>query len=396
MKILTFLFALVTSVALVGSSMAQVSGDITSSELSEILSNLGDFDYDVRSEASRTVRRLAADTIVAPLVTAANSHEDSYVQYRAAVLLYSFGVAEVGAFFRSALDSSNDRVRAAAYDYAEHEPESAIASRLLLAMDEETSEFVRPALIRALAAHGGVADVRARLTREIDQGETYFRGAVIEALGDHGATYAAGQISRIAAERGPLQDDAIIALGKIGGEQALSVFAEAQAKSDDAMLPIISAGACLAGADCPNQVRYVIDALERAAEGASDSPELLRAAATAASVLAFSGRDGTMDVTVPLNALFDTGIAATGEVRGPIALALGSVALRNPQRVQAVLRTRDDLEGSLLLLRDAFDMLDEDMSEERFYMLLRSGYWSEETTEREKHMFQVAMQVLEF
>ena len=101
-------------------------------------------------------------------------------------------------------------------------------------------------------------------------------------------------------------------------------------------------------------------------------------------------------MTVPLNALFDTGIAAAGEVRGPIALALGSVALRNPQRVQAVLRTRDDLEGSLLLLRDAFDMLDEDMSEERFYMLLRSGYWSEETTEREKHMFQVAMQVLEF
>ena len=150
MKILTFLFALVTSVALVGSSMAQVSGDITSSELSEILSNLGDFDYDVRSEASRTVRRLDADTIVVPLVTAANSHEDSYVQYRAAVLLYSFGVAEVGAFFRSALDSSNDRVRAAAYDYAEHEPESAIASRLLLAMDEETSEFVRPALILSL------------------------------------------------------------------------------------------------------------------------------------------------------------------------------------------------------------------------------------------------------
>jgi hypothetical protein len=94
--------------------------------------------------------------------------------------------------------------------------------------------------------------------------------------------------------------------------------------------------------------------------------------------------------------LFDIGIAASDEVRGPIALALGTVALRSPQRVQTVLGTRDDLEGSLFLLRDAFDMLDEDMSEERFYMLLRSGYWSEVTTERERHVFQVAMQVLEF
>ena len=140
----------------------------------------------------------------------------------------------------------------------------------------------------------------------------------------------------------------------------------------------------------------MVDTLERAAEGASGSPELLRGAATAASVLAMSGRDGTMEVTAPLNALFDIGIAASGEARGPIALALGTVALRSPQRVQTVLGTRDDLEGSLFLLRDAFDMLDEDMSEERFYMLLRAGYWSEAMTDRERYVFQVAMQVLEF
>ena len=396
MKVLKCLFAIVTSAMLAEPAMAQVQVAITPSELSEMFSNLGDFDYDVRSEASRKVRRLDADIVVSPLVAAANSHEDSYVQFRAAVLLYSFGVTEVGTFFRSALDSSNDRVRAAAYDYAEHEPDPAIVSRLLLAMDEETSEFVRPALIRALAAHGTSANVRTRLIREISQGETYFRGAVIEALGDHGATYAVDPISRIASERGPLQDDAIIALGKIGNDQVLSVFAEAQSVSDDAMLPIISAGACLAGTDCPNQVRYVVDTLERAAEGASGSPELLRGAATAASVLAMSGRDGTMEVTAPLNALFDIGIAASGEARGPIALALGTVALRSPQRVQTVLGTRDDLEGSLFLLRDAFDMLDEDMSEERFYMLLRAGYWSEAMTDRERYVFQVAMQVLEF
>ena len=115
-----------------------------------------------------------------------------------------------------------DRVRAAAYDYAEHAPDPMLVPKLLTALDRETSEFVRPALVRALAAHDDDAAVRARLVRDVDEGEAYFRGGVIEALGDYGASYAVEPLVRIASEGGPLRDDALLALGKIGDERALS------------------------------------------------------------------------------------------------------------------------------------------------------------------------------
>ena len=185
-------------------------------ELAQAIAQLGDFDHAIRVEASRVVRRAEAEAAVPALIEAAHRHDDSYVQFRAAVLLYGFGDRRVREFFRDALDSPNGRVRAAAYDYAEHAPDPALVPRLMAALERETSEFVRPALVRALAAHDGDPEVRAQLVRDIDQGEGYFRGAVIEALGDYKAEYAVEALIRIAADAGPLRDDAVLALGKIG------------------------------------------------------------------------------------------------------------------------------------------------------------------------------------
>ena len=92
---------------------------------------------------------------------------------------------------------------------------------LLAALDKEQGEFVRPALVRALAALGRDARVQQTLIREAGRGEDFFRSAVIEALGDYKALYALDAITTIAKLDGPLQDDAALALGRIGDKRAL-------------------------------------------------------------------------------------------------------------------------------------------------------------------------------
>ena len=117
-------------------------------------------------------------------------HDDSYVQFRAIVLIYGLEQPRNHTVFEEALDSPNDRVRAAAYEYFEQVPTAAVVPKLLAALETGTSEFVRPYLVRALAAHDDDLAVQVRLVRDIDRGQEYFRGAVIEALGDYGAVYA--------------------------------------------------------------------------------------------------------------------------------------------------------------------------------------------------------------
>ena len=109
--------------------------------------------------------------------------------------------------------------------------------------------------------------------------------------------------------------------------------------------------------------------------------------------MSMAGRKGS---TIALRALFDVGVEAADPDRALIALAVGTVALRTPVRVVAGLAARNDLRASLLLLRDAFDMLDEDMAEERFYILLRNKFWDETETPVTRSVAEAAMEVLEF
>ena len=355
------------------------------------IEQLGDFDFTVRTEASRVIRRASAETAVPILLRVARGHKDSYVQFRAAVMLYGFEDSRARAFFEEAFDLSNDRVRAAAYDYFEHKPDPAMVPKLLAALDRETSEFVRPALVRALAAQDESAQVQSRLFRDVDHGEGYFRGAVIEALGDYNAGYAVDALMPIASQGGPLQDDALLALGKIGDDRALGTVRRVQTAASSELQPIVSAAACLMNVDCPSQLPYIIDALGYGAEVDKDGSQvLLRSAATALGALAMREHRDALD------ALFDVGETATGTARAPIALALGTVALRNPEYVVEMLGERTDPELALLLLRNAFDMLDEDFPEERFYILMRSRYWLSPKDSRAQHVAELAIQILEF
>ena len=359
-------------------------------DLRRTVVELGDFDYAVRMEASRRIRRLDPEVAVPLLVDAATGHQDSYVQFRAAVLLSGFEGSHAREWFRQALDAPNDRVRAAAYEALEHDPDPLLGPRLLAALERETSEFVRPALLRALAAHDDDPAVREQLVQDIDRGEGVFRATVIEALGERGAVYAVEPLMGIASGAGALRDDALVALGRIGDRRARRVIAVAQAEAADTLQPIVSAAACLLGIDCTRQASYVMQALEHGSRSGGGEQLLLRAAASAAAALAEAGHADVLD------ALIANGVEAVDPARAPLALALGSVALRNPARLLAALSVREDLESALLLLRDAFDMLDEDLAEERFYVLLRSIYWDQSQDPRARAAAESAMGILEF
>ena len=364
----------------------------SSEQLRKAVDQLGDFDHAVRVEASRFVRRASSELAGPVLRDAIRRHQDSYVQFRALVLLYGFGSEDARDAFNEALDSENDRLRAAAYDYFEHAPDPLMAQALLGALDLETSEFVRPALVRALAAHDDSDEaVRSRLVRDIDQGEDFFRGAVIEALGDHGAVYAVDSLVEIARERGPLQDDALLALGKISDPRVMDAMEALQGSASDTLQPVVSATACLLGIDCAEHVAYVVDVLRYGAQVAKNGNQaLLRGAAAGLSALAMRGD------RVALDALFEVGITSIHPSRAPIALALGTVALRSPEEVRAALVRRATIHEDLLLLRDAFDMLDEDLAEERFYALIRRAYWEAAEGSATRESAEVAIQVLEF
>ena len=376
---------------IVGAAVSGASGYAqTPPDLARAITALGDFSYQVRAEASRVVRRTDAGVVVPALLEAARTHPDSYVQFRAAVILSGYPDPRVDAYFREALESLNDRVRAVAYEAAAYRPDPSLALRLLGALEQEASEFVRPQLIRALAAHSADPAVRGQLTADVNRGESAFRSAVIEALGDQRAAWAVEQLLPLASEEGPLRDDALLALGKIGDERALRALAGTAVDPGNPDQPIVSATTCLLGVDCRSQVDYVVGTLKYGASGAGDDPELLRAASSAAAALAMAGHAEALD------GLLDAGVGAGDPGRAPIALALGTVALRTPERALETIVARGDLEDVLLLLRDAFDMLDEDLAEERFYVLLRDLYWANGQSGQVRAAVEKAMEVLEF
>ena len=60
------------------------------------------------------------------------------------------------------------------------------------------------------------------------RGEDLFRGSVIVALGDYGGTYALEELTTVARLDGPLQDDAVTALARLGSPSSRAVIAGLQ------------------------------------------------------------------------------------------------------------------------------------------------------------------------
>lgn len=374
----------------VGTPTAQVKpGSVTGEMLGAAIGRLGDLEYAVRMEAGRTVRRATSDLAVPALVQAVAEHSDGYVRFRALVLLSGFGDPRGRDLMIRMLDDPNDRLRTVAYGYFEYNPDIAVAPRLFGALDREESEFVRPALVRALAANAGDAAARETLLLEAGRGQDFFRSAVIEALGDYHSQYSTALLIRFADLEGPLQDDVALALGKIGDQRALATLASLQRRAPRATQPAVAAAICLLGVNCASHERYLSDALRFAIENIGFQ-DLLRSAASGLAALAIAGN------TNAFGELLDQGIPTRDPARAPIALAIGAVALRNTSLALSVLERRSDLDRALDLLRESFDMLEEDYAKERFFVTVRRRYWQAEEGSATRRLGEALIEKLEF
>jgi HEAT repeat protein len=356
--------------------------------LQAAIDKLGKLDYQTRAEASATLRRAPAPAVVPMLVESARRHTDGYVRFRALVLLSGFNDPKTRPVFLDALGDENDRLREVAYAYVEDHPDAGLAPRLLQALDREQAEFVRPALIRAIAAHGADPKVQAVLRREVMRGVDFFRSAVIEALGAHKAAYALDDLAKIAQQEGPLQDDAVRAIGQIGDKRGLPTLVAVQRAGNRELQPTVAAAICGLGSNCDGHARFVRESLEFAANNLGYQ-ELARSAATALADLSAIGRSEA------LPALFALGMPANDPVRAPIALATGQAVMRNPAQLLAIVPGLPR-QGATLLLRDAFDMLEEDYAEERFFATVRRQYWEASPEAPVRSAAQVLITALEF
>jgi len=221
-----------------------------SQSLKASIDQLGKFDAPTRTAASKAVRRVDPAQAVPALIEAASSHTDSYVRFRALVLLSGFNDPRAREVMASSLDEPNDRLRTVAYAYFEHNKERGMSARLLKKLETEDGEFVRPALTRALAAYADEPGVQAALTALVMRGQDAYRGGVIEALGDYKGVYALAPITEVAKLDGPLQEDAILALGKIGDKRALETLQGLQKSASRVRQPAVAASICLLGINC--------------------------------------------------------------------------------------------------------------------------------------------------
>ncbi len=363
---------------------------VTAAQVNAAIDKLGDLDFATRMGAGRTVRRAAPGVAVPALLQAVAKHKDGYVRFRALVVLSGFNDPRTRDVMLAALDDKNDRLRTVAYAFFEHHPDPAVLPRLLKAADTEDSEFVRPALMRALAAHGSDARVRETMSALVIKGQDFFRSAVIEALGDHKGAYAAPRLAEVAKLDGPLQDDAVLALGKIGDKSSLAIFAPLQRTAPRERQPAIAGAICLIGVNCSTHVNFLIETL-RFAMANQGFQDLLRASAAALAALAVGGNEQAAEV------LLQHGGPSRDPARAAIALALGTVALRNtPLTLKVLEKYEKDLNPAIDLLRDAFDMLEEDYEEERFFVAVRRTYWKAAEPSTTRRVAGALIQKLEF
>ena len=353
------------------------------------IDSLGNLDFPVRMNAARTLRRAPADAVTPALIRAIETHKDQFVRFRALVLLTGYNDKRTPEMVRQAINDPNDRLRTVAYMYYEHHPSPAVTKELLQALEREESEFVRPALVRALAAHGSDPRVRETMLFEVGRGQDFFRSAVIEALGDYRAAYAVEPLISIARLGGPLQVDAIVALGKLKDQRAMETLASLQRTAPREIQPTIAASICLIGINCETHTAYLIETLGFADKNPGFQ-ELLRNTVTGLVALANSGSQSA------LAALFDVGITAVDPPRAPMALGVATVAMRNTPLMLSFLASYPQRDAAIELTAEGFDMLEEDYEEETFFVTVRRGYWQAAEQSGTRQVGQALIEKLQF
>jgi HEAT repeat protein len=362
---------------------------LTPEQLKAAIDRLGTVDYAARTAAARAIRRAPSASVVPSLIEAISHHADGYVRFRALVLLSGMNDPRTHDVMVQALASPNDRLRAAAYEFFEHNPDPQLLSRMLEALASESAETVRPALTRTLAAHATDPRVRDALTGLVMKGQDFFRSAVIEALGDYKGAYALPSLLQVAKLDGPLQQDAVLAVGKIGDKKTVEVLAPLQRSASRNSQPTIAAAICLLGINCSSHQSFLEQSLKFSME-TDGYRDLLRASTGGLAALAMAGNEEA------LAKLFEYGGPSRDPGRAAIALALGAVALRNTPLFLKVLQAERDPGPAIALLGESFDMLEEDLEEERFYVAVRRGYWAAPAASPARKIAETLIQTLDF
>jgi HEAT repeat protein len=365
---------------------AAAQSNAPASNLNSNIDALSSFDYSSRMNAARALRRVAPAEVVPALIEAVRRHPDEFVRYRALIVLASFNDRGTPELMRTLLQDRNDRVREVVYRWFERNPEAALSPSLLAALNTEQSEFVRPALVRAVAALPSNDTVRRALVAEIGRGFDFFRSAVIDALGDYRAMYAIDAISAVALMDGPLQDDAVLALGRIGDRRALVTLSKLTNTSGD-VAAALQAAQCMLGDTCAPRIEW----LTTTARSSSLRPEAVRAAVAALGAMA--QHDGAARA-----ALLALAQGAPERLVHEVALALSGVALREPGEMLIWLNAAPagDQSRAIELLREGFESLEEDFAEEQFFAAVRAAYWKEAEGSSTRTLVAALIEKLEF
>jgi HEAT repeat protein len=362
---------------------------LTPEQLKAAIDRLGTVDYAARTAAARALRRAPVATVAPALVDAVSHHADGYVRFRALVLLSGMNDSRTHDVMVQTLSSPNDRLRAAGYAFFEHNSDPQLLPRMLAALSTESSETVRPALTRALAAYATDARVRDALNGLVIKGQDFFRSAVIEAIGDYKGAYALPSLTQVAKLDGPLQDDAVLAIGKIGDKKSLDTLAALQRTAPRSVQPTIAAAICLLGINCSSHQNYLEQSLKFSME-TDGYRDLLHGSTRGLAALAVSGN------AEAASQLIEYGGPSRDPARAAIALALGAVALRNTPLFLKVLQAQPDPKPAIALLGESFDMLEEDLEEERFYVTVRRGYWAAAENAPARKIAETLIQTLDF
>jgi len=225
------------------------------------------------------------------------------------------------------------------------------------------------------------------------RGEDLFRGAVIDALGDYDGKFALADIIQVAKLDGPLQDDAVTAIGKLGGATERSLLASLRQSAAADVQPTVSAALCLLQIECAAQEKYLYDTLAFAVSiTGTDFQPLLRGVVHGLEMLAERGSERA------LSALLTTGAKIQDPYRAPVALGVGEIALRNPGLLLRVIANgpRDNRNGAIDLLQDAFDMLSEDFEEEQFFIETRRALLAAPPGSSTRAVAEALIETLEF
>ena len=144
-----------------GSAQERGPQTISPDAIQAAIDSLGNLDFPVRMNASRTLRRAPAEAVAPALIRAVESHKDQFVRFRALVLLTAFNDARTAELVREIVDQSERsaadgglHVLRASSD-AEHDSRAAEGARA-------RGKRVRAACARARARRAGQRSARAR------------------------------------------------------------------------------------------------------------------------------------------------------------------------------------------------------------------------------------------